>query len=249
MKKNKGYYFIIPIIIVFFSYTIGYAADQLYRLMHNDHDALVIGEVTESSENEITVDVEKQIVSSKDISLVSPNKQITIKGTITVGRVTEYALFYEDKSTESRPQKGDYVLVSINKTGNNFINAWGIYKLDSKDYKTLNIIYPKDASIYIKMDAAAIKYFVNSNGTKNEFSFDGNQGKVYSGKKLIYDGSLENENSSVYEDISALVPIDENSGESKGNTILNFNNSTLFLVTTGTILAVGVISAYMIKRK
>ena len=75
-----------------------------------------------------------------------------------------------------------------------FKNAWGAYKVDSLDYKTLSVVLPDNSSIYSKMEAAAIKAFVNSDGEMTEYAFDGNTNTVYSGEEIIFDGSeLEEE--------------------------------------------------------
>ena len=166
MRRSIGYCLIISVIIVFFSSTIGFAADALYRLMHNDHDALVVGTVTKLEGDTITVVVKKQLISSKDLNFSSPKRQIPIKGTIIIKGVKEYALFHGTDAMEGRPKKGDYVLASLKKGGRGFKNAWGVFKTDSNNYRTLNILYPEASSSYTKMDAAAIKAFVNSNGKK-----------------------------------------------------------------------------------
>lgn len=59
MRRSIFYWIIVSVVIVFFNCNTAIAADAMYRLMHNDHDALVLGEVIEVSENEITLDVEK----------------------------------------------------------------------------------------------------------------------------------------------------------------------------------------------
>lgn len=205
----------------------------MYRFMHNDHDALVLGEVIEVTENGVTVKVEKQIISSKDLNSSSPKKQISIKGTIKIGGIKEYAFFNGTNAVENSPRKGDYVLVSVIKKGDSYMNEWGVYKVDSKDYSTLNVLFPKDASQDSKMNAAAIKTFINSDGTINDFSFDGNTGKVYSNNKVIYEEKAENNESTV----------NENNTTSRSN-----GNMPLFVII-GIILIGGIIGVYAMKKK
>lgn len=249
MGRKGTYCFIIAIIIVLCSYTTILAADALCRLMHNDHDALIIGEITEISEDKITIDIEKQIISSKDLNLYAPRKQIPMEGRVTVGEIQEYTLFYGSDSTEGYPQKGDYVLMSLLKKGDNFISAWGIFKLDSKEYTTLSVLYREHASKYIKMEAAAIKAFINSDGEKNEFSFDGSTGKVYSNDELIYEGALENQQISDEEDKSVAIYIDENKEEVKRENRTGMNQKiVIFTMLVAMPIGIGV-SLYLAKIK
>lgn len=63
--------------------------------------------------------------------------------------------------------------------------------MDSLDYKNLSVVLPENASLSSKMDAAAIKAFVNSDGEITEFSFDGDAKIVRAGEEgiVIFDGS------------------------------------------------------------
>ncbi len=163
------------------------AADALYRFMHNDHDALVIGQVTKVSGDKITVKVVKSIISAKDLNAGAPKKQLSLK-TVTISGVTGYAFYYNDKGNPVlAPKIGDCVLASLIKSKQTFKIAWGLYKVDKTDYKTLSVLYKADSRPYVKMCAAAVKAFVNSGGKLTKFSFNGDTGRVTSGGKVIYD--------------------------------------------------------------
>ncbi len=73
------------------------------------------------------------------------------------------------------------------------------------DYKTLSVVLPENANIYSKMDAAAIKAFINSDGQMTEFAFDGSERKVYSGDTVIFDGSGMEEYPGRVEEIENVV--------------------------------------------
>lgn len=62
------------------------------------------------------------------------------------------------------PHVGDYVLVSLEKVGNDFKVAWGAYKVNSLDYKNLSVVLPENAEVWSKMEAVAVETFVNSDG-------------------------------------------------------------------------------------
>lgn len=182
------------VLLVIFSIILSmtvFAADALCRFMHNDHDALIIGEITKVNGNTINVSVLKSISSAKDLRANEPKKQLNIKSAIITG-VNGYAFYYKDIEVPIiTPKVGDYVLASLVKKNNAFSVAWGLYKVDKTDYKTLSILYPDYISTYSKMDAAAIKAFVNSDGKLTEFAFDGDTGTVISQEDgtVIYDGS------------------------------------------------------------
>lgn len=89
--------------------------------------------------------------------------------------------------------------------------------MDSLDYKNLSLVLPKDASVYLKMEAAAIKAFVNSDGKMTEFAFDGSTNTVYSGDKIIFDGSDEVEESPVPEE--EISEAEENISSGKASSI------------------------------
>ncbi len=180
---------IFVVLLLAFPMTV-FAADALYRLMHNDHDALIIGKIIKVEGNIITVHVIKTITSAKDLHADAPKKQLIIKLANITG-VTGYAFYYKNIEIPMIiPQAGDYVLASITRKNYVFSVAWGLYKVDRTDFRTLSILYPDSASLYAKMDAAAIKAFINSGGKLTEFAFDGNTGKVISQAdgRVIFDG-------------------------------------------------------------
>ncbi len=71
------------------------------------------------------------------------------------------------------------------------------------------MVLPEKASIYSKMEAAAVKAFVNSDGKVTEFAFDGNTNTVYSGEEVIFDGSGLTEESD--SNTSIIEPTEEDS--------------------------------------
>jgi len=137
--------------------------------------------------------------------------------------------------------------------------------VDSLDYKDLSLILPKDASVYLKMEAAAIKAFVNSDGEMAEFAFDGSTNTVYSGDKIVFDGSDELEESPVpeEEEINVSEGNDSNGKASSIGIIGGADGPTaIFLsgklskalivpviIYTIVILGIGFAIGYFIKNK
>jgi len=203
--RKSGIVLILLVILVL--HTNVYAADALYRLMHNDHDALVIGEIISADENDIKVRVEKGIISGKDLNVSSAKKQLKLVEAKIVSSFS-YNFFYNEYGNSIiNPSVGDYVLLSLEKYETGFKIAWGAYKVDSLDYKNLSVVLPEDPNVWAKMEAAAIKAFVNSDGKVNEFSFDGYAKTVHAGEEqaVIFDGSDEYESDVIPEDIINIL--------------------------------------------
>ncbi len=240
-KENIHRIFITTFIIVCFSFIKVLGADHLYRFMHNDQDALVIGEIRHVDEDIITVNVSKQITSSKDLN-TPPIKQSSIPDKIKIEDVEKYALFYGSTSSDARPKKGDYVLASINKKGKNFKWAWGVYKIDSTDHKSLNILSAKN-DYGAKKEAVAIKTFINSDGKATEFTFDSS--KVYCDGEVIYDSSKDKSLISNGEENSE---VDSTSKEEvdKGNIIFGIKEELIMFVVCVGIMMGGV---YYFRQK
>ncbi|MDD4504736.1 MAG: hypothetical protein PHS15_07915 [Clostridiaceae bacterium] len=202
--RKSGIVLILLVILVL--HTNVYAADALYRFMHNDHDALVIGEIISADENDIKVRVEKGIISGKDLNVSSAKKQLKLVEAKIVSSFS-YNFFYNEYGNSIiNPSVGDYVLLSLEKYETGFKIAWGAYKVDSLDYKNLSVVLPEDPNVWAKMEAAAIKAFVNSDGKVNEFSFDGEK-TVRAGEEqtVIFDGNGEDAAEIIPEDITNIL--------------------------------------------
>lgn len=104
----------IVLILILSSFMDLYAADALYRFMHNDHDALVIARIIEYDSDIAKIDVKETISSSKDLNTLRPKKQLSIRQA-EVSALHKYG-FYDENNDDSSPCIGDYVLLSLNKT-------------------------------------------------------------------------------------------------------------------------------------
>lgn len=151
------------------------AGDMLYRFMHNDHDVLIVGTITQIVENKIKADVNNTIVSTEYMNQI--DKKIQLNPAKVTIDITDYNLDFE--LTE-----GDFILASLNKSLLDYKIANGIYKVDSTDIKTLKIICDDKES---KTDIAAIEYFINSNGVVNTFIFENDSVQMIdaTGKRVV----------------------------------------------------------------
>lgn len=116
LKSLKLRYIIVFFVSLSILCTNIYAADALYRFMHNDHIALVIGEIVSIRNNKTRVKVEKNIISSSDLNKSAPRKQSMLSKANIVSSF-EYGFFYDEQDRiEGIPSVGDYVLMSLEKT-------------------------------------------------------------------------------------------------------------------------------------
>lgn len=113
--KAKNLIIVVIILIVTICSSV-YAADALYRFMHNDHDALVLGEIVHIDEKYISLRVEKRIISTKDLNANTPKEQHKLEN-VDILVPYEYSFNkIEGNSERIEPAVGDYALVSLEKT-------------------------------------------------------------------------------------------------------------------------------------
>ncbi|MDD4569122.1 MAG: hypothetical protein PHE70_03215 [Tepidanaerobacteraceae bacterium] len=185
MKFLRKYRVVLIVFGLLVLCNIAYAADALYRFMHNDHDALIIGEITHMDETGAKVKIAKGIVSAKNLNKNHPKKQLKLSEAKILMPFSYQGFYNEDGSCTVDPCVGDHVLLSLKKDGNNFKVAWGAYKVDSLDYEILSIILPENSRLWSRMEAAAIKAFINSDGQITEFAFDRDSKTVYAGEEKV----------------------------------------------------------------
>lgn len=204
MKKTFTILLLVTILLI---PIVAFGADALYRLMHNDQDALVISEITKVNDNSVEFKVKKSIISVKDLNQSSNIKQLDINEFKLENVDLIYPNLYDNIEDKNEFFKeGDFYLVSLNKKTDRYEVAWGIYKLSSLDYETLDILYPENSPQWKIMEAMAIKEFINSNGHENNFSFDGGNNILRSGDRILYDG-----NPSKIQDVDvADIEVEEN---------------------------------------
>lgn len=135
------------------------AGDMLFRITHNDHDVLVVGTITSIDEQKIKADVNATIVSTAYMNQI--DKKIQLNPAHVTIDISNLKLFDDY-------QVGDYILASLDKTLFDYRVANGLYKVDSTDIKTLKIVTDGEKN----GDIIALEYFINSNGTINEFTFE-----------------------------------------------------------------------------
>lgn len=265
MKIPRKYCMALILIMVLIYHSSVYAADSLYRLMHNDHDGLIIGEIISIDEDNIKVSVEKSIISSKDLNSSDVKNQLNLTEANIISSF-KYGFFYDENDEEANPSLGDYVLMSIVKSGNDFKIAWGAYKVDNLDYKSLSVVSLEYLNMSSKMDAAAIKAFVNSDGEISEFSFDGQKEIVYAGedKIVIFDGNEQGIEDAVPDELSNISDDVNNKEKSSSIRIIGGADGPTALYVTGSsrksfiipaigctfiVLVVGFIIGYFVKAK
>ncbi|OPJ55417.1 hypothetical protein [Alkalithermobacter paradoxus] len=149
-------------ILIFIS-TNTYGADLIHRLTHGDQYSLILGTVKKVDQKGIDVNVEK-ILNGKSVG-----KEIRI-----YINDTQNVYLHELKEE-------DYIVASLDKKLPNYILKWGIFKVSSLDYRTLDIQNGLSGP-----DRAIFKYYINSGCKENDFYYE--NGKVFIRKS---DGSIK----------------------------------------------------------
>ena len=140
-----------------------YAADSLYRMLHanevdafkKDQDAIIVGQIINDLGDKFNVKVIKVISGKVNPDAINVAKDLT----------------YGWGETGLVPAVNDFFVMSLKKSGVNYKNAWGIFKADSGDYRTLKLSTANASSTGLLGDLACIEWYVNSGGTENDFSF------------------------------------------------------------------------------
>ncbi len=113
MKVSKGMILIFILIALFVFSSVVYAADAMYRFMHNDHIALIIGEVVVVGEKSISVKVEKSVISAKDLNVSAAVKQVKLSNA-DIKYPFDYVFYNSEKDgAKATPALGDYILISL----------------------------------------------------------------------------------------------------------------------------------------
>lgn len=144
--------------IVIISTFPAYAADSLWRMMHGEEDALILGTIETIDEEYMTVRVAERILCEPGSPRYRMLSAAEIPEVITISNagLTHYTIPYhrEEKRTGSGDiwygipaETGDHILIPINREGESWVNFdYGnmMYKADSLDLNSLRIVLESD---------------------------------------------------------------------------------------------------------
>ena len=158
MSLNRVKLLVVLTFIVSCFIITAHAADMEYRFMHNDHDTLIVGEIMAMDEAIMEIRAADYVVSVTDLNIYDIKEQLRPEAVrVDISEWTRHDEF----------SVGAYVLVSLNKDGDVFTVANGIYKVDSTETKTLEVEANTPGT------AAALTDFVNSGGVYTEYAYNG----------------------------------------------------------------------------
>lgn len=149
-----------------------FAADALHRMLHGEQDVIVLGQFTDHREGILEMRVIRTFRGSVSGDTIRVQDDFT------------YAGFTEDSG---RPGAGDYAVLSLNRSGEVYHQAWFMARADSGHMRALTLYYDPAAGPG-PPDLKALQYFVNTNGRQTEFYFDGEQ--VFARRNLLSDVDL-----------------------------------------------------------
>lgn len=195
-----------------------FAADMIYRLTHNDHNLLAITEVVEIEDEFVKFKVEDTVVSEADLDISNKKEQYR----------PDEVVINKNELKDVNYELGDKYLISLDKTDVGYEIAWGIFEIDSLDKKTLDVLYPDNASQGEITDSIILKFFVNSDGSETEFTVD-EDNRILLGDEVVYDGGVVN--------------VAEESEEGDG-----FNKNIFYIIVVALVISLGVVFASKKKK-
>lgn len=150
----------------------GFAADALHRMLQGEQDVVVLGEIIGQQDRLLHLRVIRAFQGK-------PSGE-----TIQIMDDFVYAGFSE---ASGRPQVGDYGVLSLNRTGEVYQQAWYMARADSGHMRALSLYYDPAAGPG-PPDLKALQYYINTNGRQTDFYFEGDQ--VFARRSLLRDVDL-----------------------------------------------------------
>lgn len=148
------------------------AHDAEYGMWHGEQDALIIGTIEEIDGTMCRVTVNHAFTCGPEgaekhvIDHMLPVDEIPASMTADLtgydGQIFSYLISYHGKT---RPEKGDFVLLSLDKKGDIWDAVWGPYEVSGTDPETLELLPEKEKG----GTAAAWEVFIHSGGAVNDF--------------------------------------------------------------------------------
>lgn len=149
------------------------AHDAEYGMWHGEQNALIIGTIEEIDGTLCRVTVNhaftcgpegaEKSVFDRMLPVDEIPDSLTADLTGYDGQIFSYLISYHGKT---RPEKGDFVLLSLDKKGEIWDAVWGPYEVSGTDPETLELLPEKDKG----GTAAAWEVFIHSGGSINDFN-------------------------------------------------------------------------------
>lgn len=154
-----------------------YAADAEYRTMHGEQDALLTGIIKTADESGYLVDVEEVIDCKAENT---KKRQIPIDEVPEMMLITEikYLFSYHGKQL---PEEGDEIVISVNKTGDKWEQAWVALEVQGTQLATIETAKPENMT----SGEYAWQIFLRSEGEKTNFAYE--YENLYLDGELVYD--------------------------------------------------------------
>jgi hypothetical protein len=169
---------LLAFMIGFGMYIPALAADEEYRMMRGEQDAIVVGTVKEVLPEGYLVEKADVIICKAEntLSRQLPEEEIPEKLLIE-----EINLLYSYHG-RTEPQIGDHLVISVDKEGENWKQVWLALEVSSTDIATLEVM-PKEK---ISTGSYAWQLFIRSDGEKVNFAYEGDN-LLYLDGEVVFD--------------------------------------------------------------
>ena len=143
-----------------------YAGDAEWHMMHGEQDALIIGTITEITEDGYRVEVAQPMWCQQNAytGRMLPLEEVPAEMIIPEIR---YAYSYHTRKT---PEIGDYIFISVDKkNGDIWEQKWLAMEVSSTDPESMQFAQPENMT----NSEYAWQIFVQSGGETTSFGYDG----------------------------------------------------------------------------
>lgn len=156
-----------------------YAADAEWRMMHGEQDALVIGTITEITEEGYRVEVVQPMWCQQD---TTKGRMIPLEEVPSEMIIPEIRYTYSCHMRKA-PEAGDCIFISVDKkNGDIWEQNWLAMEVSSTEPDSMQFAQPENMT----SSKYAWQIFVLSGGETTSFAFDGND-ILYVDGEVVFD--------------------------------------------------------------
>lgn len=154
------------------------AADTMWSMMHGEQNALVVGSITEITEEGYLVQV-THVISCKEDEVKGRMFAVEEVPSEIMVKEISYSISYHERT---EPEAGDCVVLSVDQKGDVWEQALLALEVSSDDYETLETAQPENMGC----EEYAWQLFIHSDGDTTSFAFEGDN-ILYVDGEIVFD--------------------------------------------------------------
>lgn len=232
--KRRTMIFFIGMILLMGRMQPVFAADAIHRLLHGEQDVIVLGQFTSQEDGLLEMRVIRTFLGNVSGDAI---------------HVQDDFIYFGFTEESGRPNTGDYAVLSLNRSGELYHQAWHMARADSGHMRALTLYFDPAAGTG-PSDLKALQYFVNTNGRQTDFYFDGDQ--VFARRNLLSDVDLTDGLTAWVPEVSADEAVGNNAGdaaEDPGGITLGTILSALMIVFFVVVIYIRLRAVFLTVRR